>query len=178
MSICLWSLSSGRCSRSIVNIYHWYKKYKNLHKTQFLQNRKVKSNIFLFLKGFKSMSPIKGAVTMRPPMGRMDCRERGIVKHCIIAYKTTRIFYIKQLLLNTEAVTRIQTIPVFSFLYFISLLSFSFYTVHNDNFHQEQTDTALLCWQWCWICLSHLQSKYCTNNMRHNYLQKIPLNYI
>lgn len=111
---------SGRCSRGIVNIYHWYKKYKNLHKTEFLQNRKVKSNIFLYLKGFKSMSPIKGAVTMRPPMGRMDCRETGIVKPCIIVYKTTHIFYIKQLLLNTEAESQ-EFRPS---LYFLSCILF------------------------------------------------------
>lgn len=54
---------SGRGSQSTSNIYH---QHKDLHKMQQWQSRScLKSNVFLCLERFKSMSPTKAALDMK-----------------------------------------------------------------------------------------------------------------
>ena len=127
---------SGRRSKSTRNIYH---QHKNLHKMQLWQSRRLKSSIFLYLKGFKSLSPIKVAVTMRLPLGRMEQGGRGIMKPCIPAYKTTHIFYSNQSLLNIEA----ESQGFISLLCFLSsslafcLASRALHSAQQDSFSRS-----------------------------------------
>lgn len=167
---------SGKCSWSTSNIYH---QHKNLYKMQMWHSRRLKSSIFLYLKGFKSMSPINVAVTMRLPLGRMEQGGTGIMKPCIPAYKTICIFYSNQSLLNTEAESQGFITPLcflFSSLAFFSPASCALHSA-TGQFRQEWRVTAPLCWWQHWTGgLFHLLSKYSTN-IRQDYLQKILPNY-
>jgi len=70
---------------------------------QLWQSRRFKSNVFLHLKVFRSMSPIQVAVTTRLPLGRMEQGGTHITKPCTPVCKTTHIFHSEESLLNTEA---------------------------------------------------------------------------
>lgn len=89
LSICLWSLSLISVLEALVM---FTTSIKTCTKCS-CDSRRLKSNVFLYLKGFKSMSPINVAVTMRLTLGRTEQGGTGIMKPCIPAYKTTCIFY-------------------------------------------------------------------------------------